>query len=68
MMIIKMGNQNLLKEILQMSEIKNIKWDYSAWQEYLYWQKTNKVCSRRINQIIKDIKRSPFEGIGKPEA
>lgn len=51
-----------------MSEIKNIKWDYSAWQEYLYWQKTNKVCSRRINQIIKDIKRSPFEGIGKPEA
>ena len=29
-----------------MSEIKNIKWDFSAWQEYLYWQKTNKVCLR----------------------
>ena len=51
-----------------MSEIKNIKWDYSAWQEYLYCQKKNKVTLRRINQIIKDIKRSPFEGIGKPEA
>ena len=63
-----MGNQNLLKEILQMSEIKNIKWDYSAWQEYLYWQKKNKVTLRRINQIIKDIKGSSFQGIGKPEA
>lgn len=39
---------------------KKYKVGYSAWQEYLYWQKTSKVCLRRINQIIKDIKRSPF--------
>lgn len=39
-----------------------------SWQDYLYWQKNDRVVFKRINQIIKDIKRSPFEGIGKPEA
>ncbi|MCE8002824.1 Txe/YoeB family addiction module toxin [Billgrantia ethanolica] len=38
-----------------------------AWEEYLYWQKTDKKVLRRINQLIKEIQRSPFEGIGKPE-
>ena len=38
-----------------------------AWQDYLYWQKTDKKILRRINQLIKDIQRTPFEGIGKPE-
>ncbi|PSJ22236.1 Txe/YoeB family addiction module toxin [Halomonas sp. ND22Bw] len=38
-----------------------------AWEEYLYWQKTDKKVLRRINQLIKEIQRTPFEGIGKPE-
>lgn len=38
-----------------------------AWDEYLYWQKNNKVVLKRINALIKDIMREPFEGIGKPE-
>lgn len=38
-----------------------------AWEDYLYWQKTDKRVIKRINVLIKDIKRSPFEGIGKPE-
>nr|VFK64365.1 MAG: toxin YoeB [Candidatus Kentron sp. UNK]VFK71730.1 MAG: toxin YoeB [Candidatus Kentron sp. UNK] len=38
-----------------------------AWESYLYWQKTDKVVLRRINVLIKDIRRTPFEGIGKPE-
>ena len=38
-----------------------------AWEDYLYWQKTDKKMLNRINTLIKDIKRDPFEGIGKPE-
>lgn len=38
-----------------------------AWDEYLYWQMQDKKTLRRINQILKDIQRSPFDGIGKPE-
>lgn len=38
-----------------------------AWEEYLYWQKTDKKVLRRINQLIKEIQRTPFEGVGKPE-
>ena len=38
-----------------------------AWEDYLYWQKTDKKLLERINALIKDITRSPFEGIGKPE-
>ena len=38
-----------------------------AWEEYLYWQKNDKAILKRINNLIKDIKRSSFEGIGKPE-
>ena len=39
----------------------------NAWEDYLYWQKTDQKILRRINSLIKDIKRNPFEGIGKPE-
>ena len=39
-----------------------------AWEDYLYWQKTDKKILRRINLLIREIKRSPFEGIGKPES
>ncbi|SHE98534.1 toxin YoeB [Modicisalibacter ilicicola DSM 19980] len=38
-----------------------------AWEDYLYWQKTDKKVLRRINQLIKEIQCTPFEGIGKPE-
>lgn len=38
-----------------------------AWNDYLYWQKSDKKILKRINAVVKDIQRSPFEGIGKPE-
>ena len=38
-----------------------------AWEDYLYWQETDKKLHKRINTLIKDTSRSPFEGIGKPE-
>ena len=38
-----------------------------AWEDYLYWQKTDKKILKRINALVKDIQRDPFEGIGKPE-
>lgn len=38
-----------------------------GWEDYLYWQTQDKKTLRRINALIKDIQRSPFEGIGKPE-
>ena len=38
-----------------------------AWDDYLYWQRTDKKQLKRINSLIQDIQRSPFEGIGKPE-
>jgi toxin YoeB len=39
-----------------------------VWNDYLYWQRTDKKILPRINILIKEIKRNPFEGIGKPEA
>ncbi|MEY4910046.1 MAG: hypothetical protein RL260_3764 [Pseudomonadota bacterium] len=38
-----------------------------AWDDYLYWQQTDKATLRRINALIRDIQRDPFDGIGKPE-
>jgi toxin YoeB len=38
-----------------------------AWNNYLYWQKTDKAILKRINTLIKEIQRDPFAGIGKPE-
>lgn len=38
-----------------------------AWEDYLYWQQFDKKILKRINDLIKDIKRHPFEGLGKPE-
>lgn len=40
----------------------------TAWEDYLYWQKTDKKILKRINLLIRDIQRIPYEGIGKPEA
>lgn len=38
-----------------------------AWEDYCYWQHTDKKTLLRINALIKEIQRAPFEGIGKPE-
>ena len=38
-----------------------------AWNDYLHWQKTDRKIQKRINRLIKEVQRSPFEGIGKPE-
>mgnify|MGYP003465561136 CR=1 FL=1 len=39
----------------------------NAWDDYLYWQKTDKKILNRINLLVNAITRDPFEGIGKPE-
>jgi toxin YoeB len=38
-----------------------------AWSDYIYWQQNNKKTLKRINLLIESVRRSPFEGIGKPE-
>lgn len=38
-----------------------------AWEDYLYWQVTNKKALRRINELITEISRTPYEGKGDPE-
>jgi toxin YoeB len=40
----------------------------NAWEDYLFWQKTDKKTLKRINKLIKDIQRNKYEGLGKPEA
>ena len=45
-----------------------IKFDETAWEDYLYWQAHDRNILKRINALLKDIARSPFEGLGKPEA
>ena len=39
----------------------------AAWQDYCYWQQQDKQMLKRINQLIQEIQREPFAGIGKPE-
>jgi toxin YoeB len=45
----------------------NVVFSEHAWQEYLAWQKTDRRMVKRINALIREIQRTPFEGIGKPE-
>ena len=42
-------------------------WSDHAWEDYVYWQTQDKKILKRINQLIKDIDRNGYEGIGKPE-
>ena len=42
-------------------------WQEEAWDDYLYWQTQDKKTLKKINSLIRDIERHPFEGIGKPE-
>lgn len=44
-----------------------IAWDTLAWDDYLYWQDKDKKMLKRINSLIKDIMRNPFNGVGNPE-
>jgi toxin YoeB len=44
-----------------------LSWTNEAWNSYVYWQTQDKKTLRRINKLIADVKRSPFDGIGKPE-
>jgi len=44
-----------------------LSWAELAWDDYLYWQKTDKAILKRINTLIKEIKRDPYSGVGSPE-
>lgn len=44
-----------------------LSWDIGAWEDYLYWTKVDKSSIKRINELIKETLRTPFDGKGKPE-
>ncbi len=44
-----------------------VMWEETAWDDYLYWQTQDKKTLKRINMLVKDAQRNPFDGIGKPE-
>ncbi|TYL48546.1 Txe/YoeB family addiction module toxin [Marinomonas sp. IMCC 4694] len=44
-----------------------LSWTDESWKDYLYWQTQDKKTLKRINKLVLDAKRSPFDGIGKPE-
>lgn len=44
-----------------------LSWTDEAWNSYVFWQTQDKKTLKRINKLISDVKRSPFDGIGKPE-
>lgn len=45
----------------------NVIWSDESWNDFEYWLDNNKKIVKRIRKLIKDIRRHPFEGIGKPE-
>ena len=45
----------------------NLVFSDDAWNDYLHWQDTDRQTLKRIHQLIKDIQRDPYRGIGKPE-
>lgn len=45
----------------------NIQFSSRAWDDYLYWQQFDKKMLKKVNELLKDISRSSYEGIGKPE-
>ena len=42
-------------------------WGETAWEDYLYWQSNDRDIVRRINVVVRDMLRDPFNGTGKPE-
>ena len=47
--------------------IEILSWTREAWTDYVYWQSQDKKTLKRINKLIIDTQRTPFEGTGKPE-
>jgi toxin YoeB len=47
--------------------MRDISWDIDGWDDYIYWQNTDKKLLKRINALIEATIRDPFDGIGKPE-
>ena len=47
--------------------MSNLTFSDKAWDDYLYWQVTDKSIIRKINELLKDVQRNGYEGIGKPE-
>jgi toxin YoeB len=45
----------------------NVQFSSRAWEDYLHWQQVDRKILRKINELLKDIARSPYAGIGKPE-
>ena len=43
-------------------------WTDAAWDDYVYWQDQDRKTLKRINKLIDHVRRTPFEGLGKPEA
>jgi Txe/YoeB family toxin of toxin-antitoxin system len=43
-------------------------WSDEGWEDYLHWQQNDLKILGKINDLIKDVRRSPFKGLGKPEA
>jgi len=50
------------------ADLVQLTWTLAAWEDYEYWQGQDHKTLRRINLLLKDCLRHPFEGIGKPEA
>jgi len=48
--------------------INTLVWTKEAWKDYVWWQNQDKKTLKRINKLIQETMRTPFEGIGKPEA
>ncbi|MAC32545.1 Txe/YoeB family addiction module toxin [Haliea atlantica] len=47
--------------------IEILSWTREAWSDYLYWQSQDNKTLRRIDKLVRDTQRSPFDGLGKPE-
>ena len=47
---------------------RHLAWTEAAWSDYVYWQSQDKKTLKRINKLVNDVLRTPFEGIGKPES
>jgi toxin YoeB len=44
-----------------------LSWAENAWEDYLYWQQTDKKTLKRVNLLLREIKRQPYQGLGDPE-
>jgi toxin YoeB len=42
-------------------------WTAEAWEDYLHWQANDPTIMAKINDLLRDVRRSPFKGLGKPE-